>query len=154
MLFGMAAADTQPAATQEFVEAWETFFRAARRARGRANQGSGEDGLTLSQLHLVQPLTGGPQGVGALAECAGVAAPTASRMVEGLARAGLVERAQDPDDRRAVLVSLTDEGRRAVQRKRRTLNALRRRIAAGLTPEEQADAAPLLRRLAELMDEL
>jgi MarR family transcriptional regulator, organic hydroperoxide resistance regulator len=149
----MAATDAQPAVSQDFIDAWESFFRAARRARGRANQGSG-DGLTLSQLHLVQPLTSGPQGVGALADCAGVAPPTASRMLDGLARAGLVDRIQDPDDRRAVLVSLTDEGRRAVQQKRRSLNAIRRRIAAGLTPAEQAEAAPLLRRLAEVMDEL
>jgi MarR family transcriptional regulator, organic hydroperoxide resistance regulator len=149
----MATTESKPAATQEFVDAWETFFRAARRARGRANQGGG-DGLTLSQLHLVLPLADGPKGVGALADCAGVAPPTASRMIDGLARAGVVDRVQDPDDRRAVLVSLTDEGRRALQQKRRTLNALRRRIAAGLSPEEQAQAAPLLRRLAELMDEL
>ena len=66
----------------------------------------------MPQFHLVTPLADGPQPVGRLAEAAGVAKPTATRMVEALARDGLVERHACADDRRKVLVELTPEGPR------------------------------------------
>ena len=36
------------------------FFRAARRARGRAAGRASDDGLSLAQCHLLEPLADGP----------------------------------------------------------------------------------------------
>ena len=57
-------------------------------------------------------------------------------------------------DRRAVLISLTPAGREALAAKLVEVDEGRRRIAAALEPEEQRVAADLLRRLADVIEEL
>jgi DNA-binding MarR family transcriptional regulator len=137
---------------QDFTEAWDGFMRAMRRARGRMNAAPSPAGLSLSQYQVIEPLLDAPRAVGALASSAGIAAPTATRMLDGLARQGLVVRRASEADRRSVLVELTGEGRDAVGRKRREVAGLRRRLHASLEPGERAQAAHLLRRLAGLME--
>jgi DNA-binding MarR family transcriptional regulator len=95
-----------------------------------------------------------PQPVSRVAEEAGIAAPTATRLLDGLVERGYVERSADPDDRRSVLVSLTPPGTRATRRKRKEVEAGRARIAAALDEDEQRVAADLLRRVAEVIEEL
>jgi DNA-binding MarR family transcriptional regulator len=73
-------------------------------------------------------------------------------MLDGLVRDGLVRRDPDPGDRRCVRVSLTGEGRRALARKRRGVEAARARIADSLSPDERRQAAVLLRRLAQVIE--
>ncbi|RLV04337.1 MarR family transcriptional regulator [Streptomyces griseocarneus] len=58
-------------------------------------------GAVLPQLLAGEPLT-----VGEIARRLHVSLPTASELVGGLSRAGIVERAEDPANRRRVLVSL------------------------------------------------
>lgn len=139
----------------EFAAAWEAFGLATRRARARLSR---EDGLALtpSQLHLLEALDGPDSSltVGRLAEAAGVTAPTATRMLDGLERAGVVERSADPRDRRCVNVRLTHGGRELVSAKRAAVAAKRAELFARLAPRERADATRLLRRLADLIDEL
>jgi DNA-binding MarR family transcriptional regulator len=130
----------------------EDFFRAAQRARGRASQAHA-DGLSLSQYHVMAPLADAPQGVTALAIAAGVAAPTATRTLDALVRDGLVTRTQSEDDRRCVSVSLTPEGRRALTQTSRVVADARGRIADTLAPDEQAQAAAILDRLATAIEE-
>lgn len=139
---------------EQFAAAWEAFGLATRRARARLSR---EDGLALtpSQLHLLEALDG-PDSltVGRMAEAAGVTAPTATRMLDGLERTGVVERSGDPHDRRCVNVRLTRGGRDLVAAKRAAVAAKRAELFARLTAREQADATRLLRRLAGLIDEL
>jgi len=139
---------------ERFAAAWEAFGLATRRARARLSR---EDGLALtpSQLHLLEALDG-PDSltVGRLAEAAGVTAPTATRMLDGLQRTGVVERSADPRDRRCVNVRLTRGGRELVSAKRAAVAAKRAELFARLVPAERADATRLLRRLADLIDEL
>jgi DNA-binding MarR family transcriptional regulator len=136
-----------------FGEAWETFFRAARAARARRTAG-GDCVLTVPQYHLLEPLTEGPSKVGALAGAAGISPPTATRMVDLLTREGLVERRASDEDRRCVLVDLTDDGRRALDAKRRDVRAMRRRIARLLDEDEREQATRLLLRLADALEDL
>ena len=53
-----------------------------------------------------------------LADHLGIAPRSATEVADALETAGLVERAPDPTDRRAVLLTLTDKGRQAVGRVR------------------------------------
>src|SRR5439155_19880273 len=71
----------------------------------------------LSALSVV--VYAGPIGIGALAAAEGVAAPTMSRLIDGLEQDGLVRREPDPDDARGVLVRATLKGQRVLTKGRR-----------------------------------
>ena len=138
----------------DFARALEEFFRATRRARARTRPG--EEPLSISQYHLLEPLglAEGARAAGELALAAGVTAPTATRLLDGLERAGLVRRERAQHDRRCVHVDLTAEGRRAVDDKRRRLDARRAEIFASLEPKDRAGAATLLRHLGDVIEGL
>ena len=123
-----------PVATDQFTAAWEIFFRTTRRLRARAGKQSLE-GLSL------------------LAEGAGVAPPTATRMLDCLERDGYITRRHSESDRRSVLIALTESGRDAVDAAHERANAWRRRIFDALEPEERERAAALLTRLSQVMEE-
>jgi DNA-binding MarR family transcriptional regulator len=142
-----------PVATDQFTAAWEAFFRTTRRLRSRAGRQDLE-GLSLPQYHLLEALRETDElTVGVLAEAAGVAAPTATRMLDCLARDGYVQRRHSEEDRRSVLVSLTPSGRVAVQAAHERVSAWRRRVYDALEPEEREQAAALLIRLSQIMEE-
>ena len=142
-----------PVATDQFAAAWETFFRTTRRLRSRAGKQPLE-GLSLPQYHLLEALRDEDElTVGVLAEAAGVAPPTATRMLDCLVRDGYVTRRHSEDDRRSVLISLTPSGRVAVQAAHEQVNAWRRRVFESLEPAEREQAAALLTRLSKAMEE-
>ena len=145
---------TTASAEQDLSDALYDFFKAARRARGRAASDPAPDGLSLAQYHLLEPLASGPRTNRELAELAGISASTATRMVDGLLQRELVTRIEDPVDRRAVVISLTEAGREKLSRKQREYAARRRRLAAALDPHEQKVATDLLRRLASVIEDL
>jgi DNA-binding MarR family transcriptional regulator len=68
-------------------------------------------GLSLPQFITLRALGHGPKSSSVLAQIFGVSRPTVTRMVDGLAKKGLVERHQDADDRRLAIISLTAHGR-------------------------------------------
>ena len=142
-----------PVATDQFAAAWETFFRTTRRLRSRAGKQPLE-GLSLPQYHLLEALRDADElTVGVLAEAAGVAPPTATRMLDCLLRDGYVTRRHSEYDRRSVLISLTPSGRVAVQAAHEQVSAWRRRVFESLEPAEREQAAALLTRLSQVMEE-
>lgn len=152
----MATAATTPDRTElaGLQSAWDEFFSAIRRAKGRAARQHGTE-LTLPQLHLLEALDALPGArCGELAEAAGIAAPTASRMIDSLERAGIVTRRHSTQDRRAVTVSLTAEGRRQYEYKRALHEAKRAELFSSLSDTERANAEHLLRRLGGLIEEM
>jgi DNA-binding MarR family transcriptional regulator len=106
--------------------------------------------LTSTQrLALFELLEDGPMRLNDLAGRMGLSAPTASRAVDALADAELVERRTDPDDRRALRIELTAAGRARVDlRKARVAEAFRP-AAAGMPAAEREQLATLLERLAD-----
>ena len=143
-----------PVATEQFTASWETFFRTTRRLRSRAGKQPLE-GLSVPQYHLLESLRDADElTVGVLAEAAGVAPPTATRMLDCLARDGYVTRRHSESDRRSVLVSLTPSGRDAVQAAHDQISAFRRRVYESLEPAEREQAAVLLNRLSQILEEL
>ena len=100
----------------------------------------------LSALSVV--VFAGPIGIGALAAAEAVAAPTMTRLVDGLEKDGLVRRRPDPADARGVLVEPTATGKRILTKGRRQRVRTLAEGLAGLTSEELAD----IRRGAELIE--
>jgi DNA-binding MarR family transcriptional regulator len=139
---------------KQFGAAWERFVRAARRAQGRANQ-IGSTALRHAQYLLVEALLDEPaMPVSRLATAAGVAQPTATRMLAGLERDAIVRRRPAEADRRVVLVELTPDGRALVAAKREEIMAIRERIFVAIPAEQRAQAADLLDRLTGAMEQL
>jgi DNA-binding MarR family transcriptional regulator len=124
---------------------------AGRMARETSAQ-SRLDGMTPSRLAALAVLqTAGPMRVGALAERAGISAPTTSRLVDCLEERGLIVRTSDPDDHRAIRVSLSPEGEAALSGVRELGAGLLATRIADLTPEALAvlvAALPVIEELA------
>jgi DNA-binding MarR family transcriptional regulator len=87
-------------------------------------------GLTPSQLSALVTIDQiGRARLCDVAATEGVSAPTATRIVGALEKAGLVARADDAEDRRATRVALTPAGRAALRRIRSNRTAfLQRRL--------------------------
>jgi DNA-binding MarR family transcriptional regulator len=148
-----ASPPATPVPADAFAAAWDELLLAVRRAQARGQQAG--DGVSLAQYYFALPLLDGAAvPVCRLAELAGVAAPTATRLLDGLERSGLLLRERSQRDRRSVLVTLTPDGRRRLLAKRRQLAARRRRLYERLDPEERGQSERLLRHLAELIEQL
>ena len=88
------------------------------------------------------------------ADLAGVAAASATGMLDGLERAAVVSRLRSSTDRRRVTVSLTPSGRMQIERKHLDIDAKRREFFADLDSTEREQTERTLRRLATLIGEL
>jgi DNA-binding MarR family transcriptional regulator len=71
----------------------------------------------------------------------------ATKRLDRLERAGLVERTPDPDDRRGVIITLTEAGHELIDRVTEAHMANEARLLEGLTPAERNRLAALLRKL-------
>ena len=111
--------------------------------------------LPMAQIEILQRLHAEPGlRVNDLAERHRLANNTVSVLVQQLVVAGLVTRAPDPADRRAVRLDLTDQGRRMLSEWRQ---AHERRFDAALDRLAVADRTALLAALpalSRLVDEL
>lgn len=76
--------------------------------------------------------------LGALADWLQVAPRSATEVVDGLEELGLVARTPDPDDRRAVLVGLTDRGREVAHELRAARRAPSEQLLETLSAEDRA----------------
>jgi DNA-binding MarR family transcriptional regulator len=137
---------------ETFSIAMEDFFRAMRHGRATFGRNPDSGQLSMPQFVLLVPLLDGrARSVRELAEGAGVASPTATRMLDGLVRDGVAVRRPSESDRRCVLVELTPAGRELLAERRRAARARRRSLYERLEPDERADAERILQRLAEVM---
>jgi DNA-binding MarR family transcriptional regulator len=71
-----------------------------------------------------------------------------TKRLDRLERAGLIERAPDPDDRRGVIITLTAAGHELIDRVTEAHLANEARLLAGLSAAERERLAGLLRKLA------
>lgn len=108
-------------------------------------------GIASSRLSVLAVLVfGGPMTIGQLAAAERVKSPTMTGVVNGLEQDGLVRRGHGGDDARRVLVEVTIQGRRALQRERdRRSRTIATRLA-GLSADDLATVG----RAARLLDEL
>ncbi|MCC9306689.1 MULTISPECIES: MarR family winged helix-turn-helix transcriptional regulator [Kitasatospora] len=90
---------------------------------------------------------------GELARREHVQPPSMTRIIAMLEEKGLVRRESHPQDRRQVVVSMTEQAAEILDESRRRRNAWLAELASQLTDEEWAavrEAAPALYRLAHL----
>ena len=100
--------------------------------------------LTIPQYRFLLTLKRGPRRASVLASLSGIGRPTASVMVTGLEKRGLLERYADPDDGRAEMLRLTPEGLKQYA-------AFERTLAQGLSSYlDIEDRSTVLDRIEEL----
>ncbi|HET7063375.1 MAG TPA: MarR family transcriptional regulator [Rudaea sp.] len=117
----------------------------------RARREDAAMGLPPAQASVLSVLVfGGARTLSALAEVEQVKAPTMTRIVDALERAGLAQRQADADDRRKLSVAATAAGLRLMQQGRlRRVKALAQ-LLAGLDRNEQATLDEAVKLLARL----
>jgi DNA-binding MarR family transcriptional regulator len=97
-------------------------------------------------LHLAEA---GSMRPGELAARLEVEAPHITRQVQRLAQAGYVDRATDPDDRRAQLIRLTAPGRAAARRIREAGRKSMQAALAHWSPEDRHQLTTLFHRMVD-----
>jgi DNA-binding MarR family transcriptional regulator len=105
--------------------------------------------VSVTQCYAIEALLRrGPSSLNDLAAELYLDKSTASRVVGTLERKGYVTRAPHPDDRRAIVLSVTAAGRRLHDRIRTDLVGEASELLQDFEPEVRKGAAQLLRRLA------
>lgn len=139
------------------LEAVGSSFKAAtaalRRLRGRESHRPGE--LSYAQYSLLFGLHDGvPRSSRELALAADVSPATVTEMLDGLAVAGLVERARSQEDKRVVYTSLTPRGRELIDERRRLYEPRWRTALRAFSEEELLTAAAVLDAVRTVFDDV
>ncbi len=147
------ATDVNHAQEERFVQAWYAFLRAMHKARSRFSREHGLE-LSIPQLQLLDALDEQALPICELAELAGLAPPTVTRMITGLVGNGVVTRNRSRKDRRIVIVRLTEKGQELLAKKRRKVEEKLNALFQSLSSEDREQAEQLLLKLADGMEEL
>ncbi len=117
----------------------------------RSGQPSPWSGLnvTMPQAKTLFLLADGPRRMSGIAKRLNVEMPSATTMIDRLVAKGLVERKQDPKDRRAVVCTITAEGMEAVERFWSIRAARMESFVATLSDEELETVVPALKILSD-----
>ncbi|MBX2802694.1 MAG: MarR family winged helix-turn-helix transcriptional regulator [Myxococcales bacterium] len=110
--------------------------------------------VTVPQCATLQELLTGAKDVSTLAASARVSKSAMTRLLDGLVKRELVVRGRDEDDRRRVIVALTEAGQVEAQRLRRCTEELVEGILQQLPAEEREGASralALVRRAAQAL---
>ena len=123
-------------------------------ATGRLNRrlrsaGGGLSHGLLSALATVSKQ--GPLRLAELAQLETVSAPSTTRLVAELEGKGLVTRAADPADGRAILISITDEGVATIAAARAARAAMIAQLFERLEPDEVAAITAALPALEKMI---
>jgi DNA-binding MarR family transcriptional regulator len=114
-----------------------------------------EDVVTLPQLRvLVMVASRGPLNLAAVARGLGVHSSNATRVCDRLVVAGLLDRRDDPADRRNLQLDLTEEGRRLVDRMMDHRRAAIMDALGRMPAVERAALVPVLRSFAAAAGEI
>ena len=124
-------------------------MKVARRLRSEKS----DDEVSDAQYSVLALLDrGGPLSPRELADYERVQPPSMTRTLAGLLERGLIDRAENPDDRRQAIVRLTEPGSQAVKETRRRRDAWLSRQLEALPDHDREvleKAAEVLRRIAD-----
>jgi DNA-binding MarR family transcriptional regulator len=130
---------------ERFAELFRAVYLTFHRRDGPRSQLAGASRAVLEHLALAGPLT-----VGEAAAHLRRAQSVISEIVAHLERQGLLEREDDPGDRRRTLIWLTPGGHDALRREREVLSVDHLALALARLPADQAD--DLIAGLRALVD--
>jgi DNA-binding MarR family transcriptional regulator len=138
----------------DFVEAVLDLMRTARRTGGAAHTIK-DGGISVPQLVVLGAVdSAGRRGVSAVADRAGLAQPTVTRALTALERQRLVVRTPHASDGRSLSLALTTAGQAVLKEKRRDTVRRFAELWDTLGERQQEHAVRLVRRLAQITDEL
>lgn len=107
-----------------------------------------KNGLSPSQIiTLFNLYHGEPCGVSAIGAQLGVSNAASSQMVDRLVLQGLIERTEDPADRRAKCLTITNKGKALVEREIATRAQWMEGLTNKLTPEQRTTVIAALTML-------
>jgi DNA-binding MarR family transcriptional regulator len=135
---------------QQIHEAFTRLMRWAHRGDVRRSLlGTSAESLSMNDITLLRAITAqGPVRASDLAAWQGVDKSTVTPQVHRLAERGLVARRGDPGDRRAALLTVTDQGRRKLRETDESGVRLFERALGGWSGEDRHALAALMQRLA------
>jgi MarR family transcriptional regulator for hemolysin len=128
--------------------------RLARVWRRRADQALSAHGLSEATAHplLILSRRGKCVRQGVLADEMGIEGPSLVRLIDLLAAEGLVERREDPTDRRAKMLHITALGEAKTEEITRVLRRVRAELLKGISGDELAVTYDVLRRIEQSAD--
>jgi DNA-binding MarR family transcriptional regulator len=112
-------------------------------------------GLSMPQFSILMKLYHrGNCAVGDISERFDITNAAASQLVDKLVQGGLIQRAEDPQDRRAKLLNITDKGREIIQQGIEERYRWVDELAGKLTSEERTKVAEALQIMTRAAKEL
>ncbi|MFT3864581.1 MAG: MarR family transcriptional regulator [Solirubrobacterales bacterium] len=151
----VAAADRRATALAAMREEFGALLGAERRLRSRDQHRKGEGVLTSAHVRALFALDAhGETTAGQIAESARLSPGAVTGMLDELEGAGIIGRVRCADDRRRVLVHLTDEGREVLGEKRERWARRWEEAMAEVSERDLEAAGDVMRRIAAMLDEL
>lgn len=148
----MAKSQEPAAPVGEAVEsALSTILRWSTRAENKRllHDSTGAALSSTDSWLLERVVVAGPLRMSKLAGWMSVDKSTMTTEIRRLEKAGLVTRQSDPSDRRAVLISATDEGRTAIARHRQLAQEVYGTLVGKWAAEDRTEFARLLGRFVD-----
>jgi DNA-binding MarR family transcriptional regulator len=132
----------------EVIHEWSEVFM--RRSGRDFKRFMDETGLSFSQLNVLMRLFhGSNSGVSEIGEQMGVTSAAASQAIDRLVLLDLIERTEDPKDRRAKRLALTPKGRTVIESGIEARSRWVEGLTDALTPEQQSMTISALTLLTE-----
>lgn len=110
-----------------------------------------ETGVLLTIHHAME--RGKVCRVSSLSRRMHISSPTVTQHIANLERRGLVDKTPDKDDKRAVNLSLTQQGRETLEQHRARMEQNIDELIARLSPEEAEHLVKLMNQTCEFFDE-
>ena len=145
---------TKPTRFSKTLRAWMDAFM-HRSMRGWSHFAK-STGLSMPQFSILMQLHHkGSCGMSEVSERFDISAAAASQLVEKLVQAGYLDRAEDPSDRRAKLLTLSAKGKELIQQGTEERYRWMDDLTSKLSMEEQAkvvEALNILTKAAQTME--
>ena len=146
---------TKPVQITQTLRAWMDVFM-HRSMRGWTHFAK-STGLSMPQFSILMQLHHkGPCGLSEISERFDVTAAAASQLVDKLVQAGYLEREEDPHDRRAKLLTLSDTGRALIDQGTEERYRWMDDLAVNINMEERSrvvEALEILTKAAQQLEE-
>ncbi|MCX8061970.1 MAG: MarR family transcriptional regulator [Anaerolineales bacterium] len=140
-------------ALQNLVEVfWETVPPLWREIHAHLHAVAAEEyDVTVEQFHILRHIRQGSASVSELAKQKRISRPAVSQIVETLVQRGLIQRKVNPQDRRQIVLELTESGNALLDAISQRTRHWTMQLFAPLTSEEMQQITHSLERLKKLL---